>query len=97
MKNTAKYLTSLLIPSLALSASFVSMNASAADPIVVPNAPDIAAQSYVLMDYHSGKILAEKNMDERRHPASLTKMLTSYVIGQELKSGAVSRCLLAAC
>ncbi|MFH0257231.1 serine hydrolase [Vibrio rumoiensis] len=91
MKNTAKYLTSLLIPSLALSASLISLNASASDPIVVPNAPEIAAQSFVLMDYHSGKILAEKNMDERRHPASLTKMLTSYVIGQEIKSGSISR------
>ncbi|MBD1572271.1 D-alanyl-D-alanine carboxypeptidase [Vibrio sp. S17_S38] len=91
MKNTVQYLKSLLIPSLALSASLVSLNASASDPIVVPNAPDIAAASYILMDYHSGKILAEKNMDERRYPASLTKMLTSYVIGQEIKTGSISR------
>ncbi|MFV0576132.1 MAG: serine hydrolase [Vibrio sp.] len=88
MKN---YIKSLLIPSVAISASLMSLNASAADPIVVPNAPEIAAEAYVLLDYHSGKVLAQKNMDERRHPASLTKMLTSYVIGQEIKAGNIKR------
>ena len=42
------------------------------------------------MDYHSGKILAEKNAYERLNPASLTKMMTSYVIGQEVEQGNIS-------
>lgn len=57
---------------------------------LIPNPPEINAVSYILMDYHSGKILAEKNADERRAPASLTKMMTSYVIGQAIKSGKIS-------
>ncbi len=88
MKNSANYLKSL-VPTLALSAVAISFSASAA-PIVTPNAPQIAAEGYVLMDFHSGKVLAEKDMNKRRHPASLTKMLTSYVIGQEIKQGNIS-------
>ncbi|MDT1913970.1 serine-type D-Ala-D-Ala carboxypeptidase, partial [Acinetobacter baumannii] len=38
-------------------------------------------------DYNSGKVLAENNADSRRDPASLTKMMTSYVIGQAMKAG----------
>lgn len=71
---------------LALSAA-----ASAADVpnlnTTIPAVPDIEAESYILMDYHSGKILAEKNADIRRDPASLTKMMTSYVIGQAMNTG----------
>ncbi|CED79208.1 D-alanyl-D-alanine carboxypeptidase dacA [Candidatus Hamiltonella defensa (Bemisia tabaci)] len=53
---------------------------------LIPVPPEIKAVSYILMDYNSGRILAEKNADERRMPASLTKMMTSYVIGQAIKS-----------
>ncbi|EPL8095108.1 D-alanyl-D-alanine carboxypeptidase DacA [Morganella morganii] len=71
---------------LALSAA-----ASAADVpnlnTTIPPVPDIEAESYILMDYHSGKVLAEKNADVRRDPASLTKMMTSYVIGQAMNTG----------
>ncbi len=49
--------------------------------------PQIDAESYILIDYNSGKVLAEQNADARRDPASLTKMMTSYVIGQAMKAG----------
>lgn len=55
----------------------------------IPAVPDIDAEAYVLIDYNSGKVLAEKNADQRRDPASLTKMMTSYVIGQAIKSGKI--------
>ncbi|PHM48473.1 serine hydrolase [Xenorhabdus miraniensis] len=55
-----------------------------------PAAPEIDAKAYVLIDYASGKILASNNADERLDPASLTKMMTSYVIGQAIKSGKIS-------
>lgn len=42
------------------------------------------------MDYHSGKVLAEKEMHTKLSPASLTKMMTSYVIGQELARGNIN-------
>lgn len=47
--------------------------------------------SYILIDYYSGDILAEKNSDERKDPASLTKIMTSYVIGQSIKSGKIHK------
>ncbi|ASU21801.1 D-alanyl-D-alanine carboxypeptidase [Vibrio qinghaiensis] len=82
------FLKPILASSIALSATFTSSVFSA--PIVIPDAPQIAAKGYVLMDFHSGKVLAEKEMDTKLSPASLTKMMTSYVIGQELKRGNIS-------
>ena len=61
-----------------------------ATPRVIPNAPTIAAKGYLLIDFDSGKILAENNSEKMLEPASLTKMMTSYVIGQEIKSGNLS-------
>ncbi len=58
--------------------------------ISAPPAPDIAARGYLLMDYNSGHIIASKRADERLEPASLTKMMTSYVILGELKAGKIS-------
>jgi len=58
--------------------------------IGAPPAPDIAARGYLLMDYSSGHVIASKKADERLEPASLTKMMTSYVILNELDSGKIS-------
>jgi D-alanyl-D-alanine carboxypeptidase len=54
---------------------------------MIPGAPQIDAESWILIDYNSGKVLTEQNADSRRDPASLTKMMTSYVIGQAMKAG----------
>ncbi|WGE41913.1 D-alanyl-D-alanine carboxypeptidase [Actinobacillus equuli subsp. haemolyticus] len=53
------------------------------------SAPQLNAQSYILMDYNSGNVLASLNPDQRQYPASLTKMMTSYVVGDALKQGKV--------
>lgn len=85
-----------LMKSLALSALIAFSGAAAADPndvnltTVIPAVPQIDAESYILMDYNSGKVLAEMNADARRDPASLTKMMTSYVIGQSIRAGKIS-------
>ncbi|WP_434525331.1 serine hydrolase [Photorhabdus asymbiotica] len=55
-----------------------------------PLVPSVDAKAYVLMDYDSGKILASNNPDERLDPASLTKIMTSYVIGQAIKAGKIT-------
>ena len=55
----------------------------------IPNAPDVNATSYVLMDANSGKILAQKNMNQRHPPASLTKLMTLYLISEALHNGAI--------
>ncbi|EPT6930875.1 serine-type D-Ala-D-Ala carboxypeptidase [Cronobacter malonaticus] len=76
---------------LALSGAFLLMSLStahAADPMA-PAAPDVDARAWILMDYHSGKVLAEGNADEKLDPASLTKLMTSYVVGQALKAGKI--------
>ncbi|MDU7868578.1 MAG: serine hydrolase, partial [Pantoea sp.] len=54
-----------------------------------PAAPGIDAKAWILMDYASGKVLAESNADQRLDPASLTKMMTSYVVGQAIKAGKI--------
>ncbi|WP_275972911.1 D-alanyl-D-alanine carboxypeptidase DacA [Rosenbergiella epipactidis] len=77
---------------LPLMVVLVGHSAMADDNIVqtmIPGVPNIDAEAYIVMDYNSGKVLAEKNADARRDPASLTKMMTSYVIGQAVKAGKI--------
>lgn len=53
-------------------------------------APLIDAPAWIVIDYHTGMVLAEQNADDRREPASLTKMMTSYVLAAEVAKGRVS-------
>ncbi|MDH5728343.1 MAG: D-alanyl-D-alanine carboxypeptidase, partial [Gammaproteobacteria bacterium] len=53
----------------------------------IPKPPKLAAKAYILQDFHSGKVIASKNADQRIEPASLTKMMTAYVVENELKYG----------
>ena len=55
--------------------------------ILTPAAPKIAASSYILMDYSTGKVLAENNADIKLAPASLTKIMTVYVVLREVSGG----------
>ena len=55
-----------------------------------PQPPQVNASSYLLMDYHSGRILASSNPDLQVEPASITKMMTAYVVFSEIKSGNLS-------
>ncbi len=66
-----------------------SFSLSAA-PSVIPDTPVVAAKAFILVDFDSGKVIAEKNADDSLKPASLTKMMTSYVIGQEIKAGNIN-------
>jgi D-alanyl-D-alanine carboxypeptidase (penicillin-binding protein 5/6) len=59
-------------------------------PHVVPSAPAISGTSHLLIDYDSGKVLAQKAPDSRVEPASLTKIMTGYVVINELKNGNMS-------
>ncbi|ABO24805.1 serine hydrolase [Shewanella loihica] len=73
-----------------LLVSSLSITAANAAPVVTPDAPKVAAKAFILMDYNSGQIIAEENAYESLNPASLTKMMTSYVIGHEIKVGNIS-------
>lgn len=62
---------------------------AASDSLPVPPPPQITASAWVLMDAASGNILAGENYDQRVEPASITKVMTSYVIAAELAAGKV--------
>ncbi len=55
--------------------------------IGTPPAPVIEASAYILQDFHTGKVLAENNADAKLAPASLTKIMTVYVVFKELGNG----------
>ncbi|MGB5291163.1 MAG: D-alanyl-D-alanine carboxypeptidase family protein [Lysobacterales bacterium] len=55
-----------------------------------PAAPTLGANSYILMDFNSGHVLVESNPDMPVEPASITKVMTSYVVFTELASGNIS-------
>ena len=55
----------------------------------VPPPPAIDAKAWLLMDYASGQVLAQSNMDQRVAPASITKVMTSYVVSAELAQGKI--------
>jgi len=75
---------------LLLLTSVFSFSVIAA-PSITPRTPSISAKAYILIDYASGKVLAEMNSQERLEPASLTKIMTSYIIGHEIKTGNLNR------
>ena len=81
--NTIRSLTAGLV---ALATTFVSYAA----PVVTPDPPKVNAKGYVLVDYATGRTLVQHNADEKLAPASLTKMMTSYVLGSEIKNGNAS-------
>ncbi len=64
--------------------------AATAVAVPIPPAPvPTGAKSWLLMDYQTGQILAGENYDERREPASITKVMTSYVAAAEMKAGKI--------
>ena len=74
---------------LMLLMSFVSVQAGG---VIAPkpSAPNVAAKSHILIDYDSGRVLASDNPDQRLPPASITKLMTSYVVSHELHSGNIA-------
>jgi len=74
-----------------ISALLMVLNSIAsAVNIPVPEAPDINASAYILMDHNTGKVVAEKNVDETKDPASITKLMTAYAIYAALERGDIS-------
>ncbi|MDJ0778316.1 MAG: D-alanyl-D-alanine carboxypeptidase family protein [Gammaproteobacteria bacterium] len=56
----------------------------------IPNPPQIDATSYYLVDYDSGQVLAEKDPDKAIEPASITKLMTAYLVFKAIDEGDVS-------
>ncbi|MCE2459230.1 MAG: D-alanyl-D-alanine carboxypeptidase [Pseudomonadales bacterium] len=59
-------------------------------PAIVPDPPSISAKSYILMDGQTRTVLAERDSDEPLPPASLTKIMTSFVAAAELSAGRIA-------
>ena len=77
----------LLVTVFAFFAVFASA-ANAAVPIPAP--PQVAAKNYILVDANSDRVLAEKDADAPIEPASITKLMTSYVLYNEFEAGRLS-------
>ena len=58
-------------------------------PAIIPAPPEVAARAYILMDADSGQIIMQQQADEPLPPASLTKMMTSYVVEYEADQGKI--------
>ena len=79
MQKVKPLLAFLLFPSLLF-----------AQQLPVPQAPSIAAKSYLLTDFYSNQVLVGQNIDERIEPASLTKLMTAYLTFAALKQKQIS-------
>ena len=56
----------------------------------IPKPPSTGAKSFIIQDFESGRILAENNSDQSVEPASITKLMTAYVIFNELQAGNIA-------
>ena len=82
---------------LAIFLSLASWNAVAQTPTPgpdvsappIPAPPQLGATSYLLMDFNSGRVLVEQNPDMRVEPASITKLMTAYVVFHGLAEGKI--------
>jgi len=83
-------MTPLRLAILIITLLLGSHAAAQSQPIPVPDPPQLGADGYILMDFHSGRVLVDQNSDVRRDPASITKVMTAFVIFNELRSGDLS-------
>ena len=79
MRTTFLIVAGILLPILSSASS------------LVPPAPQIKATSYILLDAQTSKVIVEYEADERNPPASLTKIMTTYLVEQMIQSGVVER------
>ena len=79
MKTTFLMVAGIILPILSSASS------------LVPPAPQIKATSYILLDAQTNKVIVEYEADERNPPASLTKIMTTYLVEQMIQRGVVER------
>ncbi|MCL7944399.1 D-alanyl-D-alanine carboxypeptidase family protein [Marinobacter sp. ATCH36] len=84
LKNVFRTCTAVLLLAL------ITAMPAAAQSVLIPSPPQIGASSYILMDPLSGRIIMEENSHERLPPASLTKMMTAYIVERELDEGRIA-------
>ncbi len=82
MMSRAVYLSNLIF------LLFCSSLFAAAKP--VPNPPSLNADSFYLVDFESGRVLAEKDPDKHVEPASITKLMTAYLVDKAIADGDIT-------
>ncbi len=75
---------------LAAQAQLVTPSPTPRQPTIIPAPPQLAATGYILIDADTGHVIVEHNADESLPPASLTKMMSAYIVSQEVKRGNLS-------
>jgi D-alanyl-D-alanine carboxypeptidase (penicillin-binding protein 5/6) len=83
-------ITSIAISLLLLAPAAFAQPQPGSGPMPVPAPPTLGARSYILTDFYSEDVLVEENADERVEPASITKVMTSYVVFSELSQGNIT-------
>lgn len=84
-KNLLPLFSILLFTLYTLSLSATSMAGA-----LLPDPPQVKAESYLMIEANTGKVIVSFNADQALPPASLTKMLTSYVASHEIDKGSIS-------
>ncbi len=83
------FITTLLFSASILASPVIPVATQPQMPAFTPSAPNLDANAYILIDATSGKVIAEKNADQRLPPASLTKLMSMYIVSAALKNGSV--------
>jgi serine-type D-Ala-D-Ala carboxypeptidase (penicillin-binding protein 5/6) len=86
MSMLRSFLACASLGALAFAPCFADTPAAVA-PMSIPTAPQVDARAYIVVDYRTDKILASKDAVARMEPASLTKLMTAYIVFQELAAG----------
>lgn len=79
-----------IVTAAIVAISLLFSNSLWAAPKPIPNPPSIKADSFYLLDFDSGRVLAEKNPDKRIEPASITKLMTAYLVAKAIADGDIS-------
>lgn len=78
------------VPTWIFALLVIAMTSVAHAKVLIPAPPQLAASAWILLDANTGKVLVEHNADEQLPPASLTKMMTSYIVASEIHSNKVA-------
>ena len=88
-------MTQYLSPQTLLFRVFICLSLLTLAPLsaangLIPRAPDVDARGYLLMDAKSGQVIVEHNAEQELPPASLTKMMTAYLVEKEIAAGNIA-------
>jgi D-alanyl-D-alanine carboxypeptidase (penicillin-binding protein 5/6) len=81
---------SRIIRIITLIPLFLVLATAQAAPLPIPKPPSTGAKAFIIKDFNSGRIISEQDSDTPVDPASITKLMTAYVVFKELRSGNIA-------